>query len=290
MHASPAPVLQPARLPAVQAGEQGGEGVRGGLEVQAEAAAACVAAWVGRSSRWRCHCSCHSCCSVSVPLFCLSPPLRQVIIAPWRPQMPEWEWFKERPECVARSAKWAGGEIWADRHGRRGRGRGGDGGRGGRARGWPSCIAQGCRAEQLFGCQHRPAPPALFGLPTPRLAGGAAAAACPPASCTTCSAAPRSPAACATRPGGRPFSAATSCCGTCARTTGGGSATCACRCVGRRGTVCWLLHGGQASGSLASESRRSGVPARPQPAADIPSALHCLPSALHRRAACSPSS
>lgn len=38
-----------------------------------------------------------------------------MIIAPWRPQLPEWEFYLAQPEYVARSTKWARGEIWADR-------------------------------------------------------------------------------------------------------------------------------------------------------------------------------
>ena len=44
----------------------------------------------------------------------LLPPL-QVIIAPWRPQLPDWQAFEQHPEWLARSAKWAHGSIWADR-------------------------------------------------------------------------------------------------------------------------------------------------------------------------------
>lgn len=38
-----------------------------------------------------------------------------MIIAPWRPQLPDWEFYLAQPEYVARSTKWARGEIWADR-------------------------------------------------------------------------------------------------------------------------------------------------------------------------------
>ncbi len=38
-----------------------------------------------------------------------------MIIALWRPQLPDWDFYLAQPEHVARSAKWARGEIWADR-------------------------------------------------------------------------------------------------------------------------------------------------------------------------------
>ncbi|PRW45017.1 Glucose-induced degradation 4 [Chlorella sorokiniana] len=47
--------------------------------------------------------------------------LKEVIIAPWRPQLPDWEFYLAQPEYVARSAKWARGEVWADRWRRGGR-------------------------------------------------------------------------------------------------------------------------------------------------------------------------
>lgn len=41
----------------------------------------------------------------------------QVIIAPWRPQLPDWEFYLAQPDYVARTGKWARGDIWADRWG-----------------------------------------------------------------------------------------------------------------------------------------------------------------------------
>lgn len=47
--------------------------------------------------------------------------LKEVIIAPWRPQLPDWDAYQAHPEWVARSSKWARGEILADRWRRGGR-------------------------------------------------------------------------------------------------------------------------------------------------------------------------
>eukprot|EP00887_Chlorella_sp_A99_P007429 scaffold2.g7429.t1 len=46
--------------------------------------------------------------------FC-KQQLDEVLIAPWRPDLPEWEWYEAHPEAVARSRCFAGGTILADR-------------------------------------------------------------------------------------------------------------------------------------------------------------------------------
>ena len=67
--------------------------------------------------------SCHNC--LLTFLGPLSMPLlpahlhaaypAQVVIAPWRPQLPDWEFYLANQQCVARTPKWANGSIWADR-------------------------------------------------------------------------------------------------------------------------------------------------------------------------------
>ena len=42
-------------------------------------------------------------------------PLDEVLVAPWRPQLPDWAWWQAHPEAVARSRRFAGGSILADR-------------------------------------------------------------------------------------------------------------------------------------------------------------------------------
>lgn len=74
---------------------------------------------------------------------------------------------------------------------------------------------------------------AAHGLPRARSGptGGAAAAACPAASCMTCSAAPRWRAAAATPAARRPLRGGSSCCATWRMPTASASAACACRWV-----------------------------------------------------------
>ena len=41
--------------------------------------------------------------------------LDAVVVTPWRPDLPDWQFFLDHPDCVARSGKFAKGRIWADR-------------------------------------------------------------------------------------------------------------------------------------------------------------------------------
>ncbi|KAI3426465.1 hypothetical protein D9Q98_008832 [Chlorella vulgaris] len=41
--------------------------------------------------------------------------LKEVVVAPWRPELPDWADYAAHPEWVARTKRWAGGKICADR-------------------------------------------------------------------------------------------------------------------------------------------------------------------------------
>lgn len=48
--------------------------------------------------------TCQTCCHAE-----------QVVVAPWRPELPDWADYAAHPEWVARTKRWAGGKICADR-------------------------------------------------------------------------------------------------------------------------------------------------------------------------------